>query len=468
MQSDDAPRNCEQRPAPRCVYEELREFLSDLVATASDLFPAPSSGAVLVPGCTSILLAKLATLRAFIQTAVRQTFPIVSQLVERIARSAGRGEGGSAAVAELERAALGIVAATRVVELGVSSAAEWLVPVVVITGYLGSGKTTLLNHILRGTPELRCAVIENEFGEVGVDDTLVKETIRVLRSESMYLVSSGCVCCTIRDDLVRVCKTLLADSAGIDLIVVETTGLANPGPVIQSFFYDEELSLSMRLEGVITVVDAKNMGADVAGSRDSAFVQQIAYADRVVLNKTDLVSPDELWAVEQSIRGINPSVQVIPALYADVSLDLVLNISRTIDCDTVLGLDPVVENLWSWLPRHGTGARRANNENECGHDHEVSSVTCTAGELSSALFLTWIGEFLEAHGESVMRIKGVVAMDGDGCKWVVQSVHKAFTCEPLAQWKPCEVPQSKLVFIGRHLDAESIRTQVAGCLMASP
>ena len=186
-------------------------------------------------------------------------------------------------------------------------------PVTVLTGYLGAGKTTLLNRILTEEHGKKYAVIVNEFGEIGIDNDLV-----VGADEEVFEMNNGCVCCTVRGDLIRILQGLMKRKGGFDAIIVETTGLADPGPVAQTFFVDEDVKAKTRLDSVTTVVDAKHVLLSLSDSKEAA--EQIAFADQIVLNKTDLVSETELAEVEARIRRLNPLAPIHRATRSDVSL----------------------------------------------------------------------------------------------------------------------------------------------------
>jgi G3E family GTPase len=192
----------------------------------------------------------------------------------------------------------------RLIDRGIPmSEAQTQIPVTVLTGYLGSGKTTLLNRILSENHGKRYAVIVNEFGEIGIDNDLIVES-----DEEIYEMNNGCVCCTVRGDLIRVVEGLMRRPGRFDAIVVETTGLADPAPVAQTFFMDDDVRSKTKLDAVVALVDAKHLPLRLKDSREAE--DQIAFADVVVLNKTDLVTPDELRAVEATVRAINPSAKI--------------------------------------------------------------------------------------------------------------------------------------------------------------
>jgi G3E family GTPase len=226
------------------------------------------------------------------------------------------------------------------------------IPVTVLTGYLGAGKTTLLNRILSEPHGKRYAVIVNEFGEIGIDNDLIVES-----DEEIYEMNNGCVCCTVRGDLIRVVEGLMRRPGRFDAIIVETTGLADPVPVAQTFFMDDDVRAKTRLDAVVALVDARHLPARLKDSREAE--DQIAFADVVLLNKTDLVTPEELESIERTVRAINPSARIHRTERAAVPLDTVLD-RGAFDLSRALENDP--HFLDHDHPDHACGP-------DCDHDH---------------------------------------------------------------------------------------------------
>ncbi len=341
------------------------------------------------------------------------------------------------------------------------------IPVTVLTGYLGSGKTTLLNRILSGDHGRRYAVIVNEFGEIGIDNDLIVES-----DEEIYEMNNGCVCCTVRGDLIRVVQNLMKRRGRFDAVIVETTGLADPAPVAQTFFMDEDVREKAELDAVVALADAKHLPQRLKDSPEAE--DQIAFADVVVLNKTDLVTTEEMKSVEVLIRSINPAAVVHRAERADISLDAVVG-KGAFDLKRILENDP------DFL---ATEEEAHEHDHECGpdcdHDHHhhhhnaggldanthdttIMSVSLSGGELNPDRFFQWIQKITEIDGPDILRLKGILAFPDDPDRFVVQGIHMILEGDHQRPWRDDEQRRSRLVFIGRNLDREKLERTFAAC-----
>ncbi len=336
------------------------------------------------------------------------------------------------------------------------------IPVTVLTGYLGAGKTTLLNRILSENHGKRYAVVVNEFGEIGIDNDLIVES-----DEEIFEMNNGCVCCTVRGDLIRVVEGLMKRPGGFDGILVETTGLADPAPVAQTFFMDEDVRARAKLDAVVTVADAKHLIQRLADAPEAQ--EQIGFADVILLNKTDLVSSDELAEVERRIRAINPHAIVHRTERCAIPLDRVLD-RGAFDLDRILSLDP--DFLESRDHDHDHHDHDHDHDHDHHHDHHdidssVGSVSLRAGELDPDLFFPWISRITQEFGPDILRLKGILALKDDPERYVVQGVHMIIEGDHQRAWKNGEARESRLVFIGRNLDADLLKASFEACLRLS-
>ncbi|MBU6235035.1 MAG: GTP-binding protein [Alphaproteobacteria bacterium] len=319
------------------------------------------------------------------------------------------------------------------------------IPVTVLTGYLGAGKTTLLNRILSEPHGKKFAVIINEFGAVGVDNDLV-----VGVDEEVFEMNNGCICCTVRGDLIRIISGLLRRGLEkFDGIIVETTGLADPAPVAQTFFMDEDVRKATRLDAVVTVVDAKHIAERLADSPEAE--DQIAFADVIILNKLDLVSKEELEAVEKRIRTINPYATLHHTQNSKVDLNAVLD-RGAFDLNRILAIEP----------------QFLEGGHSHSHDNAVQSFSFTSDRaVIMGRFEEWIGQTLAEQGQNILRSKGVLNIRNSPRRFVFQAVHMIADSAPGNPWKDGEKKTSKLVFIGRNLDRETLKKGFEGCLEAA-
>jgi G3E family GTPase len=313
-------------------------------------------------------------------------------------------------------------------------------PVTVLTGYLGSGKTTLLNRILSETHGKRYAVIVNEFGEVGIDNDLI-----VNADEEIFEMNNGCICCTVRGDLIRILGGLLRRRRGFDGILVETTGLADPAPVAQTFFVDDEVRRRTKLDAIVTVTDAKHLLHEIDRAPEAQ--EQLAFADVVLLNKTDLVNADELSRVEARIASINPYAALHHTQRCNVELSKVLG-------RDAFNLDPVLELEPAFL----------NDAHEHEHDDGIASLSLTTEHpMQPDRLVPWIESVVARFGSDILRMKGIIAMRDDDQRFVVQGVHMLVEGGHQRSWKPGEKRQSRLVFIGRDLPRELLKQGFDAC-----
>ena len=314
------------------------------------------------------------------------------------------------------------------------------IPVTVLTGYLGAGKTTLLNRILSENHGKKYAVVINEFGELGVDNDLVVDA-----DEEVFEMNNGCICCTVRGDLIRIIGQLVKRKGVLDGIIIETTGLADPSPVAQTFFVDDQVKTRSRLDAIVTVVDAKHLLARLSDSHEAE--EQVAFADVIVLNKTDLVTPEELEGVEARIRSINRSARVLRAEKANVPLAEVLD-RGSFDLNRILEMEP------DFLL----------GEDDHVHDDAVTSVSLTSdAPLDMQRFNAWIGTVLTEKGQALLRTKGILHFQGDDRRFAFQAVHMIADGDYIGPWKSGDARQSRIVFIGRDLDSSELRRGFEAC-----
>ncbi len=344
------------------------------------------------------------------------------------------------------------------------------VPVTILTGFLGSGKTTLLNHILTANHGLRIAVIENEFGEVDVDSDLVLSS-----EEEIFQMTNGCICCVVdvRNDLVEILQKLLARPERFDRIVVETSGLADPTPVAATFFMDNEVARQLRLDGVVTLVDALHIESrlDDPALRefDNQAVDQILAADRIVLNKTDLVDEAALQRVERRVRAINEVSPVLRSHQAQVDLAQILEVggfapaAQLVD-DLALLDEHVCDAHCEHDHEHGVHATHGAAVPGHQHDPSVGSVALIFDlPFDRARLSEHLDALVAVQGDEIFRLKGILAIAGDDRRHVLQGVHRILDLRPADGWGGVP-PTSKLVFIGRRLDARRLREGLLRCL----
>jgi len=362
------------------------------------------------------------------------------------------------------------------------------IPVTVLTGYLGAGKTTLLNRILSEPHGKKYAVIVNEFGEIGIDNDLV-----VGADEEVFEMNNGCICCTVRGDLIRILEGLMRRKGKFDAIIVETTGLADPAPVAQTFFVDQDVQDAARLDAVVTVADAKWLSARLKDAPEAK--NQIAFADVIIINKTDLVTPEELREVEARIRGINPYAKLHRAVKSNVPLDAVLG-RNAFDLDRILEIEPAFleasDHDHDHAHGHDHGHDHAHGDDcgpDCGHDHHghdhghhhhdhghdhgglkvyhdenMQSLSLTIdGEVDPNKFMPWVNDLVQREGPSILRSKGILALKGEDKRFVFQGVHMILDGDLQRDWRPDEKRISRIVFIGRDMKTDEIREGFMKC-----
>jgi G3E family GTPase len=304
----------------------------------------------------------------------------------------------------------------------------------VLTGFLGAGKTTLLNRILTETHGKRYAVIVNEFGEIGIDNDLIVDA-----EEEIFEMNNGCICCTVRGDLIRIIEGLMKRKGQFDGIVIETTGLADPAPVAQTFFVDEDVRRNTKLDAIVTVVDAKHLVGQLDGAPEAQ--EQIAFADIVILNKTDLVGGEELLAVKSRIRAMNPTALIHETKRCRIELDQILE-RGAFSLDRILEVEP------DFL----------DSDHAHEHDDEVTSLSLMSERpMDPTLFFPWVQDMTQKFGVDIMRMKGIIAFKNDPDRFVIQSVHMLLEGDHQRPWKDREPRTSRLVFIGRNLPKDVLR-----------
>jgi G3E family GTPase len=337
------------------------------------------------------------------------------------------------------------------------------IPVTVLTGYLGAGKTTLLNRILTEPHGKKFAVIVNEFGEIGIDNDLV-----VGADEEVFEMNNGCICCTVRGDLIRIMEGLMKRKGRFDAIIVETTGLADPAPVAQTFFVDEDVKAAARLDAIVTVADAKWLSARLKDAPEAK--NQIAFADVIILNKTDLVGAAELREVEARIRAINPYAKLHRAERCGVALEAVLD-RKAFDLDRILEIEPSFLEVDAHdHDHHHHDHDGHHHDHDHGgmkhyHDEEMQSVAIAHdGDVDPQKFMPWLNDLVQREGGKILRSKGILAFKGEPKRFVFQGVHMMLDGDVQRDWTSGEKRLSKVVFIGRDLPQDAIRQGFLACV----
>ena len=340
------------------------------------------------------------------------------------------------------------------------------IPVTVLTGYLGAGKTTLLNRILSEPHGKKYAVIVNEFGEIGIDNELV-----VNADEEVFEMNNGCICCTVRGDLVRIIDGLMRRKGKFDAIIVETTGLADPAPVAQTFFVDEAVGAKTKLDAVVTVADAMWLKDRLKDAPEAK--NQIAFADVILINKTDLVTPEELRDVEAHIRALNPYARLHRTERAKVDIAEVLG-RNAFDLDRILDIEPnFLEGEGHDHDHHhdhshddhGAHHHHHGNGIKHYHDEDMQSVSLRSDKpLNSDKFFPWVQDLVATEGQNILRSKGILSFKDDPERFVFQGVHMILDGDHQRPWRADETRDSRIVFIGRNLPADKIRQGFESCI----
>ncbi len=339
----------------------------------------------------------------------------------------------------------------------------------VLTGYLGAGKTTLLNRILSEPHGKKFAVIVNEFGEIGIDNDLV-----VNADEEVFEMNNGCICCTVRGDLVRIIDGLMRRKGKFDAIIVETTGLADPAPVAQTFFMDEQVGAKTKLDAVVTVADAKWLKDRLKDAPEAK--NQIAFADVILINKTDLVAPEELREIEARIRAINPYATLHRTERAKVGIDAVLG-RNAFDLDRILDIEPkfLEADDHDHDHHHHDGHHHGHDHHHDSeghghglkhyHDEDMQSVSIASDRpLNPDKFFPWVQDLVAKEGPNILRCKGILSFKDDPERFVFQGVHMILDGDHQRPWKDGEERLSRIVFIGRNLPEDAIRKGFEACV----
>jgi G3E family GTPase len=319
-----------------------------------------------------------------------------------------------------------------------------MIPVTILTGFLGSGKTTLLNRILKEDHGQKIAVIENEFGEVGVDNDILETG-----DEQIIEMNNGCICCTVRGDLIRILGTLKEkrDSGALkfDRVIIETTGMADPGPVAQTFFTDEEIGNNYLLDSILTIVDAKHAKETLDEFHEAQ--EQVGFADRILMSKTDLVSEDEVKTLSDRIRKMNPRAPIKHVHFGNAPIAEVLDI-RGFNLNAILELEP--DFLVDSHHEH--------------HDEVESFVYRSDKAFDGAKLEQFLGGMIQVYGPDLLRYKGVLWMKGNANRVVFQGVHMMMGGDVGKPWAKGEKKQSLMVFIGKKLPKDLFIAGLDQCL----
>ncbi len=344
------------------------------------------------------------------------------------------------------------------------------IPVTIVTGFLGSGKTTLLNHLLNDAHGKRIAIIENEFGEVSIDDALLVE-----RNQTIFKMSNGCLCCTINGDLVRTLTELIARRSEFDYVIIETTGVANPAPVVQTFMVNEDIAEAFTLDAVVTTIDTKHIGQHIENKESK---EQVAFADILILNKLDLVTTDEAEAVVTKLRSLNGLAVIHKAERSNIALDAILD-QQAFSSEAVgedhdeHGHEDCGHDHNGETCDHDHGQQQNDHDHAQAHEHlhshhhddDVQSVGYElSGDIDKVRFNAWFGQLIQSNGDQLYRCKGILNIAGESNKVIVQTVHRIVEVTSGSAWNEGE-RLSKIVFIGKDLKREELLAGFKGCVV---
>jgi len=345
-----------------------------------------------------------------------------------------------------------------------------LIPSTILTGFLGAGKTTLLNRILHEDHGFKIAVIENEFGAENIDNEILHRDSK----EQIIEMNNGCICCTVRGDLI-VALTNLADKRktgeiNFDHLIIETTGLANPGPVAQTFFVDEYVSSEYMLDAIITVVDAKHATQQLDQHQEAQ--RQVGFADKIFISKADLVAPDEVARLSRRLVHMNPRAPIQPAHFGEIPIKEVLDL-RGFNLNDKLAID--ADFMQGYEDEHEPHEDHVHDEH-CDHQHDHHHQHHHLDDISAFVFKSrrpfnaaLLDEFLSGiiadHGPKLLRYKGILYMQGADHKVVFQGVHQIMGSDLGRPWEKDEIMESKIVFIGANLPKSIIISGLEQCLV---
>ncbi|MEO6921704.1 MAG: GTP-binding protein [Collimonas sp.] len=350
-----------------------------------------------------------------------------------------------------------------------------LIPTTILTGFLGAGKTTLLNRILQQQHGHKIAVIENEFGQENIDNEILVQD----STEQIVEMNNGCICCTVRGDLIVALTTLArrrtAGELNFDRVIIETTGMANPGPVAQTFFVDDEVAMHFMLDAIVTVVDAKHAMKKLDQQEEAQ--RQVGFADKLLLSKTDLVSPEEVAALTHRLKRINPRAPIITLDPQHMPIEEILDI-RGFNLNAKLEIDPdflateehdhdhVGDDCDHPSHQHDDHDQHHHNHHHAHHDDEIAAFVFKSEKpFDTARLDEFLGGLVQVYGPRMLRYKGVLLMDGADRKVVFQGVHQIMGSDVGGKWDANETRGSKMVFIGKNLPKDIFIRGLEQCLV---